>query len=100
MIMEGRGWHKTGKKGSLGVRSRKEPGTANHNVGGLAFWFIRAERYTHAETKPYPSVRSRCRHFESKAGRHSATKRQSANGRVANRPGVSQRTDRREAGKK
>ena len=45
MIMEGRGWKKTGKKGSLGVRSSKLPETPSHNTGGLAFWFVRRRRY-------------------------------------------------------
>ena len=46
MIMEQRGWKKTGRKGSLGVRAkRSEAPTAYHNSGGLAFWFIRTERY-------------------------------------------------------
>ena len=45
MIMERRGWRKSGKKGSLGVRSARVPQTPNHNNGGLAFWFVRAERY-------------------------------------------------------
>ncbi len=49
MIMERRGWRKTGRKGSLGVRATvsgrtTRPGTY-HNTGGLAFWFLRAERY-------------------------------------------------------
>jgi hypothetical protein len=64
IIMEAHGWKKTGKKGSLGVRSTAAPGTASHNSGGLAFWFIRAERY---ETKQGPAlltVRERCREFE------------------------------------
>ncbi len=46
MIMESRGWQRTGRKGSLGVRAkvsgrRNRPGTY-HNTGGLAFWFLRA----------------------------------------------------------
>ncbi len=45
MIMEVRGWQKTGRKGSLGVRAVKDRSQPNHNTGGLAFWFIRAERY-------------------------------------------------------
>ena len=52
MIMERRGWKKTGKKGSLGVRATSELGTPDHNTGGLAFWFIRAERYTRAAAMP------------------------------------------------
>ncbi len=43
MIMEGHDWRKSGKKGSLGVRSTIAPGTPSHNSGGLAFWFIRAD---------------------------------------------------------
>src|SRR5262249_55673053 len=39
MIMERRGWKKTGKKGSLGVRAAREPRSAkpgsDHNTGGL-----------------------------------------------------------------
>jgi hypothetical protein len=61
MIMERRGWQKTGKKGSLGVRAAATPKTANHNSGGLAFWFIRAERYELPKGMPYRSVRERCR---------------------------------------
>ena len=60
MIMEQRGWRKTGKKGSLGVRAAAAPRIANHNSGGLAFWFIRAERYERPEGMPFRSVRARC----------------------------------------
>lgn len=63
MIMERRGWRKTGKKGSLGVRAvgpaRKSKPSARHNTGGLAFWFLRAERYEHADGMPYRTVRAR-----------------------------------------
>jgi hypothetical protein len=63
MIMERRGWKGTGKKGSLGVRAGGQrhsatPGTY-HNTGGLAFWFLRAERYVRVEGMPYRTVRSR-----------------------------------------
>lgn len=85
IIMESRGWRKTGKKGSLGVRSGKTPGTPNHNVGGLAFWFIRAERYAHEEGKPYPSVRRRCKTLESSNGRNGAAKPTARNGQPAKR---------------
>ena len=64
MIMERRGWRRTGRKGSLGVRAAAENGTPAHNTGGLAFWFIRAERYELAEGMPYVSVRDRCQQFE------------------------------------
>jgi hypothetical protein len=65
MIMEGRGWQKTGRKGSLGVRaavsgSTSRPGTY-HNTGGLAFWFLRAERYERKDGMPFRSVRQRGR---------------------------------------
>jgi hypothetical protein len=61
IIMESRGWQKTGRKGSLGVRAGSNPSQPSHNTGGLAFWFIRAERYVLAEGMPYKSVRERCK---------------------------------------
>ena len=67
MIMQARGWRKTGRKGSLGVRASKNRSTPSHNTGGLAFWFIRAERYERAEGMPFRSVRERCRELESAA---------------------------------
>jgi hypothetical protein len=63
MIMEQRGWKKTGRKGSLGVRAAVARGTktpgAYHNAGGLAFWFLRAERYELVEGMPFRAVRER-----------------------------------------
>jgi hypothetical protein len=67
MIMHAHGWRKTGRKGSLGVRASKNRSTPSHNTGGLAFWFIRAERYVRAEGMPFRSVRERCRELESEA---------------------------------
>jgi hypothetical protein len=74
MIMEGRGWRKTGRKGSLGVRAAisgrtSRPGSY-HNTGGLAFWFLRAERYEREAGMPFRSVRQRRRahDVESAAG--------------------------------
>ena len=64
IIMERRGWKKTGKKGSLGVRSQASTKTPNHNTGGLAFWFLRAERYEHQNGMPFTSVRKRCHELE------------------------------------
>jgi hypothetical protein len=68
MIMERRGWKKTGKKGSLGVRIASEPrsaeSSANHNTGGLAFWFLRAERYERRGGMPFRTVRARREEFE------------------------------------
>ncbi|GAB5442492.1 MAG: hypothetical protein Fues2KO_28410 [Fuerstiella sp.] len=65
IIMERRGWRKTGRKGSLGVRSagpaRDSP---RHNTGGLAFWFVRGERYELPDRMPYRSVRERCEELE------------------------------------
>jgi hypothetical protein len=63
MIMERRGWRKTGKKGSLGVRAAKAEETPAHNTGGLAFWIIRAERYERPEGMPFRTVRERCQEF-------------------------------------
>lgn len=66
MIMEERGWRKTGKKGSLGIRRDAEPKTPRHNTGGLSLWFIRAERYELPTGMPYTSVRSRGRQVQRK----------------------------------
>ena len=63
MIMESRGWQKTGRKGSLGVRAERTPGRPAFNKGGLAFWFVRAERYERSEGMPFTSVRTRCKEF-------------------------------------
>ncbi len=64
IIMEARGWKKTGRKGSLGVRAKIEPKTeaagAYHNSGGLAFWFLRAERYEPPGGRQYPTIKERC----------------------------------------
>ncbi len=82
MIMERRGWRKSGKKGSLGVRSVRVPQTPNHNTGGLAFWFVRAERYKLEQGMPFRTVRERCKEFESSdSPTLSRIKKQGANGR-------------------
>jgi hypothetical protein len=64
LIMERRGWRKTGRKGSLGVRAADSSKAPAHNTGGLAFWFVRAERYEPAAGIPYRSVQDRCREIE------------------------------------
>lgn len=64
MIMERRGWAKTGRKGSLGVRAAGTARTPAHNTGGLAFWFVRAERYERSAGMPFRSVRERCQEVE------------------------------------
>lgn len=62
IIMHERGWKKTGRKGSLGVRAKPTSNpSSHHNSGGLAFWFLRAERYELIEGMPFRSVRSRSR---------------------------------------
>jgi hypothetical protein len=66
IIMERRGWRKTGRKGSLGVRAAQAPGMPRHNSGGLAFWFIRAERYEPIAGLPFRSVRERRRELDVK----------------------------------
>jgi hypothetical protein len=72
IIMEQRGWKKTGKKGSLGVRQRVAKGTetpgAYHNTGGLALWFLRAERYQPAGGPPFRNVKERSKEIESESG--------------------------------
>lgn len=67
IIMEGRGWRKTGRKGSLGVRAAAMAQQPSHNTGGLAFWFIRAERYQLPQGMPFESVQVRSRQYESKS---------------------------------
>lgn len=64
MIMERRGWQKTGKKGSLGVRAAQTRGTPAHNTGGLAFWFVRAERYERLNGMPFITVKERQQQYE------------------------------------
>ena len=64
MIMEARGWQKTGRKGSLGVRATKQKQSPAHNTGGLAFWFVRSERYELSDGMPFRSVKDRCQEFE------------------------------------
>lgn len=79
MIMEARGWEKTGKKGSLGVRAAQTPRTPAHNSGGLAFWFVRAERYRRREGMPFRSVRERCREIDAKPQKPLRTAKQPRN---------------------
>jgi hypothetical protein len=69
IIMERRGWRKTGRKGSLGVRAAGSAGKPAHNSGGLAFWFVRAERYERVAGMPYRSVRERCEQLASRPPR-------------------------------
>jgi hypothetical protein len=65
MTMGRLGWKRTGKKGSLGVRATIAGRTATpgayHNTGGLAFWFLRAERYECNDGMPFPTVKDRAR---------------------------------------
>lgn len=76
MIMERLGWERTGKKGSLGVRAAIAPRTAMpgsyHNTGGLAFWFLRAERYKRREGMPFPTVRERAQQAKALLSRESS----------------------------
>jgi hypothetical protein len=71
IIMERRGWRKTGRKGSLGVRAARAARTPAHNTGGLAFWFIRGERYELNEGMPFRSVRERCLDYQAKTPKRS-----------------------------
>ncbi len=87
IIMEGRGWRKTGRKGSLGVRAAisgrtSRPGSY-HNTGGLAFWFLRAERYERAAGMPYRSVRQRRRAHDVESDEGTQTKRRTKKGGAA-----------------
>ena len=69
IIMEQRGWRKTGTKGSLGVRAAEAARTPAHNTGGVGFWFIRAERYRREEGMPYRSVKDRGQEIDSASPR-------------------------------
>jgi hypothetical protein len=73
LIMEGRGWQKTGRQGSLGVRAARADNSPAHNTGGLAFWFLRAERYERTEGMPFHSVRERCQIYGSGPKRQSSS---------------------------
>ena len=68
IIMKGKGWSTTGKKGSLGVRKKVPTRTttpgAYHNIGGISLWFSRSERYT-TEIEPcYRPVEERAAEVE------------------------------------
>ncbi|MFN3194120.1 MAG: hypothetical protein ACE361_26665 [Aureliella sp.] len=76
IIMEQRGWQKTGRKGSLGVRASEDTIAPAHNKGGLAFWFIRAERYERAEGMPFRSVKERFNAINSTLHRESGSGKQ------------------------
>ncbi len=78
MIMESRGWQKTGRKGSLGVRAAIDEPGPKHNTGGLAFWFIRAERYQHVDGMPFQSVRERCREHDEASNKKSGSAKSAA----------------------
>jgi len=60
ILMEKRGWTKTGRKGSLGQRASVRPRTATpgayHNTSGLSWWFTRSERYEKKGEPAYPAV--------------------------------------------
>jgi len=87
IVMQRRGWQKTGRKGSLGVRAAKtDKRSPHHNTGGLAFWFIRGERYELQEGMPYQSVRERCKAFETVAPNDASddVKRDDSSGRQQN----------------
>lgn len=61
IVMERRGWKKTGRKGSMGVRAAASAGQLSYNTGGLAFWFVRAERYELGNGMPFESVSQLCK---------------------------------------
>ena len=75
MIMERRGWQRTGRKGSLGVRAADAAQTPAHNTGGLAFWFVRAERYVRTAGPTYPTVSERCEKMDAAASRAAQNKK-------------------------
>lgn len=76
IVMESRGWKKTGRKGSLGVRASGSPESPAYNNGGLAFWFCRAERYELDAGMPFRSVRQRCADIETTTTKNPRTRKQ------------------------
>jgi len=62
-IMENKGWQKTGRKGSLGVRTKTKDAFpmkgATTNTGGLSVWFTRAERYEPKDGMQFRPVEKR-----------------------------------------
>ncbi len=64
IVMERRGWKKTGRKGSMGVPAAAVAGEPSYNTGGLAFWFVRAERYELGNGMPFESVSQRCKRLD------------------------------------
>ena len=77
IVMELRGWMKVGKKGCLGVRAtrtRQKLGPeVSHNTGGLALWFLRAERYVPRDGMPFLSVRDRAQRLVTSSVQRSST---------------------------
>jgi hypothetical protein len=72
IVMEGRGWRKTGRRGSLGVPAGPDPDVlmqgARPNAGGLSVWFTRAERYELAAGSPFRPVEQRAAEIVLKYG--------------------------------
>jgi hypothetical protein len=66
IVMERRGWRKTGRQGSLGVRAAGAVGKLAHNTRVLAFRFVRAERCERVAGMPYRAVRERCQELASR----------------------------------
>ena len=62
--VSGQGWADGRVRLRYRVRSSNSAGTPRHNTGGLAFWFLRGERYT-CDNRPFRSTRARCRELES-----------------------------------
>lgn len=91
MIMERRGWKKTGRKGSLGVRAKSSQKRPSHNTGGLAFWFIRAERFEREAGMPFRTVRQRRQKYPAEK-RQTAQARANRRSRRARQPGKSAAT--------
>lgn len=70
LIMERRGWIRTGRKGSLGVRAEAENDEIPpHNSSGLALWFPCGERFELPSGAPFQTVSARRRKLELSAAR-------------------------------
>lgn len=68
LIMERRGWTRTGRNGSMGVRAEND-NVSPHNSAGLSLWFPGGERFELPNGMPYQTVSARRRKLESASRR-------------------------------
>jgi hypothetical protein len=84
IIMVRHGWRKAGRKGSLGMRAPVNREMPVHNKGGLAFFFVRAERYELESGMPFRTVNQRRRELETAWSRNPTSTAGRTRKRMAN----------------